>query len=322
MKNIPTGSVITEEEYKQLEEEFISSDARLRITRLLRRSTQHPNTEVRIIHINRAINIARAVLGQPVYHLDSGADDYYEPVEYGWHFGELELALRRPSTAQLAEVLADLIQERFLDKKEVNSILQDENLSFRIKGDLDNGIYVSVTPAVELQDEPIEEPHPNIRRLLKRLDVLLESQDGPGVLHTSATIFETLAKDVVANPKVANETLGGFIEQYRKKSKLDSPILDYILKIYKQRNSEPLASHGHLSEPTITLLEATILRDFTRTVVKVERKFALVTEGLPPPQATSTSSKQPNPGTPASLEKPTSQPNDQQHQDTKTTPAQ
>lgn len=276
MNQAHTGQVLSKEDKVHLEEEFVSTEARLRLTRLLREVTDHKDQEIRTIQINRAANVARAVLGLPIYRLHSGGEEYYMPVEHAWHYGELELIMRRPSTSQIAETIADLVRARILGVADVNAVLEDEKIGFRIIGESHADACVQVASVEELDDKESDAEHPNIRTLLKRMDVLLEERDTSGVLHASATIFETLAKDVVNNPQVANETLGSFIEQYRKKSALAGPLLDFMFRVYKRRNTEPLAGHGHLSEPTVTLEEAQLLRDFTRMIVRHERRLAPV----------------------------------------------
>ncbi|MNI70589.1 hypothetical protein D3C76_1566470 [compost metagenome] len=107
------------------------------------------------------------------------------------------------------------------------------------------------------------------------MDNDLENDDYPAVLHSSASIFETLAKDVVDIPSVQNSTLASFFERYRNDSGLPSAILDYILLIYKRRNIEPLAGHGNTLEPSVTKQEAIILCEMTKTFVRLERQLSL-----------------------------------------------
>src|SRR5205807_7428142 len=91
--------------------------------------------------------------------------------------------------------------------------------------------------------------HPNIRLLLDRMNDALRREDHPGVLHASASIFETLAKDIVGISTIQNQPLKGFFERYRKNSALPDKILDYILAIYESRNITPLAGHGSTQTP-------------------------------------------------------------------------
>jgi hypothetical protein len=72
---------------------------------------------------------------------------------------------------------------------------------------------------------------------------------------------------------VDNQTLASFFEGYRKKSKLPTPVLDYILQVYKSRNTEPLAGHGSLTPPTLSEDEAITLVEMTKAIVRIERKL-------------------------------------------------
>ena len=83
-----------------------------------------------------------------------------------------------------------------------------------------------------------------------------------------------MAKDVVQLDSVRDKTLASFFDKYRKESKLPEPILDYILNIYKPRNTEPLAGHGSLDIPTITPEQALILSEMTKAFVRIERQLA------------------------------------------------
>jgi len=115
--------------------------------------------------------------------------------------------------------------------------------------------------------------HANIVTLEKRMDSALERDDYAEVLHCSASIFETMAKDVVGIPAVQNKTLKQFFNQYREASALPQEILDYILSIYEKRNVTPLAGHGSTQTPTISKQEATALAEITKAFVSIEYKL-------------------------------------------------
>lgn len=120
--------------------------------------------------------------------------------------------------------------------------------------------------------------HHNIDILISRMEDALKRKDYAEVLHTSASVFETLAKDVVAVSTVENQTLKSFFERYRKDSQLPPPILDYILSIYNERNQMPLAGHGSLREPTISEQEAILIRQFTIAIVNSEYELRAVSK--------------------------------------------
>ena len=72
-------------------------------------------------------------------------------------------------------------------------------------------------PAADIVDDADpEQVHHNIRLLVSRMELQLRENDYAGVVHSSACIFETLAKDIVGLPSVQNQTLGGFFDRYAK----------------------------------------------------------------------------------------------------------
>jgi hypothetical protein len=111
------------------------------------------------------------------------------------------------------------------------------------------------------------------------MDRALAGKDAAGVLHVAASIFETLAKDVLKNPNVDNQPLGGFFEAYRKKSLLPDTILDYMLQIYKDRNTSPLAGHGSTAVPDISEQQAIVLAELTKAIIRSERSLAVRSTG-------------------------------------------
>ena len=263
---------LTRTERESLELEVVSQKARLLLTRLVREATAAESSTVKIVLQNNAINIANNVIGLPIYKLEAEDGDYYYPSEYGWHNAEIEIMMKRPETGDLCEVLGDLIQAGVLRAKDVNEILEDENVSFRFSGGFEDGVEVEVI-AIEDIAEYDDNEHPNIRLLIRRMDTALENNEPSGVLHASASVFETLAKDVINIEAVQDQTLASFFDRYKKDSKLPDEILDYILSTYKQRNKEPLAGHGSTKPSTITQERAVVLAEMTKAFVRIERQL-------------------------------------------------
>jgi hypothetical protein len=112
--------------------------------------------------------------------------------------------------------------------------------------------------------------HPNVRLLLRRMDLAIEVEDYPSALHASASIFETLAKDIISGPDIENRTLASFFDKYRKESQLPGEVLDYILSIYKSRNTMPLAGHGSTEQPSVSKESAIILAEMTKAFLRIE----------------------------------------------------
>lgn len=262
-------------EQTKLETEVISNDARLKLTRMIRKRCNSNDANVGLINRNHYINIARTVQGLPVYRLEPDDMGMYQSEEFGWHFAETELVMRRPSSAELIEILGDMLQEDMLDLGGVNDVLAKDNVSvrFEAKG-FDDDISVRLLSDTEIEEDEDDAEHPNIRLLTARMETALAEKDYAAVLHASASIFETLAKLVFDSPGVENQTLGGMFDGYRKRSELPEPVLDYILETYQRRNREPLAGHGATKPPTVSAKDAAVLIEMTKMCVRVERRLA------------------------------------------------
>lgn len=261
---------LSKKQKKILEFEIISKNTRLNMARLFRRTTQHDDSDIEIIKKNRIINIARQVENLPLYKLES-YDNYYEPAEKAWHFAEIELITRRPDTITFIEIICDLIDENLIDCSDVNDIFNKDGSNIYFISDKNEAAFEITN---EIEDDDISSELPNIKRLIKRMDTLYNDEDFSGVLHSSASIFEVLAKDVISNPNIENKSLGSFFDSYKKRSSLSEPVLDMIKSIYIKRNTEPLAGHGQTAEPSITKEEAVIIIEMTKTFIRMERKFS------------------------------------------------
>jgi hypothetical protein len=264
---------LNKKQLKQLEFEVVPQRARLQLLRQLRRAVDHQDADAYTAWMNNVVNICRSVLGLPVSIIEQTDFGQYEFVDTGWLRSELEVSMRRPDTGELVETLADLIQEGWLDGDTVNEILSGNGCAIHYEKDMDGDVSVEITPVEEIEIKE-EDEIPNIRVLIQRMETALVNGDYSGVLHAGASVFETLAKDVVAIPTVEDKTLASFFERYRKDSKLPKPILDYILETYKRWNKEPLAGHGRLKEPTVTKKQAVILSEMTKAFVRIERQLS------------------------------------------------
>ncbi len=111
-----------------------------------------------------------------------------------------------------------------------------------------------------LTERPTNQTRIHIRALFDRLDRAEHDADWPLVLHTSASIFETLAKLVVPYTSIQDQTLASFFGASRKHAALAAPLLDVIEDIYRRRNVEPLSGHGSAQKSSITREEAILCR--------------------------------------------------------------
>lgn len=110
----------------------------------------------------------------------------------------------------------------------------------------------------------------NIGVLWDRAKDCWKRRDYAGVLHACASVIETMAKHIVQNPNVQNESLGGFFDLYRKKSKLPQHHLDELLDIYNRRSTTPNSGHGSTLPPGLTMQEAQKFYNFTAVCVRLE----------------------------------------------------
>ena len=269
-------------EKNQLEFEILPYSARLQLTRLLRASVKSADDmNGWVIRANGIINVCRNVLGLPVSIVEMNEWGDYEYYDGGWMRAELEVSMRRPDTVELVETLADLIQAAWIEADEVNQILSEHGIGVGFEMSR-SSVSVTIVPTEEIEEDD-ESEIPNIRLLIKRMETAFDNSDYSGVLHASASVFETLAKDVFQNPNIQDKPLGSFFDGYRKASRLPEPVLDYIKEVYNRRNTEPLAGHGQVSPPTVTHEEAVVLIEMTKAFLKIERKLQLIS--ISPPKA-------------------------------------
>lgn len=269
---------LSDEQREALQFEVVPGETRLKLTRLLRYRTDSTDMNVATALRNRAINIARNVLKLPVMVLEPDDWGDYETATAAWHISELELVMRRAPTAELVETLADMIQAGVLKDDEVNELLEVGGTAVSFKAsDSVSGIEsvdVVVQPIPDIDNEAMPDEHPNIRVLVERMERSLKAGDHAAVLHASASIFETLAKDVMADPSVENKSLGQIFDRYKHESKLSPELLNYIQSIFRSRSTEPLAGHGSTLESNVSAADATILSEMTKAIVRCERQLA------------------------------------------------
>ncbi|NMC62515.1 MAG: hypothetical protein GYA55_05035 [SAR324 cluster bacterium] len=179
--------------------------------------------------------------------------------------------------------MADLIEVIVNARKDEKHVVKYRLKTFGNDGEILQEEEIEVkTPSVSyninhlvnyVQNSIVAGVHSNITILIERMDSDLKRNDYAGVLHCSACIFETMAKDIIGIPTVQDQTLKSFFDRYRKDSTLPAVILDYIILIYDNRNTVPLAGHGSIHIPTITKQEATVLAEMTKAFVNIEYKL-------------------------------------------------
>lgn len=293
-KDVKFPRYMKADQVKALELEVVSTELKVFLTRLLHESlTTDSDGDFApgglIIRQNRLVNKSRNLQGAPLYRLESDDDGNYHSADYAWHEGEFQLIFRRLDTPQFVEFLGDLIREDELSIKKINGALERDAASFRFEKE-GGKVSVEVLTIENLEEKlaeldtktPGSEPHINIRLLFSRAEDAVNKGDGSAVIHACASIFETLAKDIIADPNIMNQPLGGFFEKYRKNSALPAPVLDYILDQYKLRNTTPLAGHGSpMAPPALTHDQAVMLVEVTRAFVRTEYRVLAATSAHP-----------------------------------------
>ena len=265
---------LNEKDWNLLEMEIVPNRARLQLTRLIRQAVATDEDSVlQTTRMNCVVNICRNALGLSLSQIELNDYGVYEYVDYGWIHSEIELSMRRPTTPELVETLIDLVLEDCLSITNINEVLSENGCSFCLGRTDVRTVWVDISPVEQIEADAGKEIV-NIRMLIQRMDVALREKDYAGVLHASASVFETLAKDVVSSNTVQNQTLASFFDRYRRDSNLPAPVLDYILEVYKHRNLEPLAGHGSLTPPSITKENAVVLCELTKAIIRMERQLS------------------------------------------------
>jgi hypothetical protein len=233
-----------------------------------------------MIKRNALINESKEIRGEQIYVLR--ADDWgeYLPCEHAWHNAEIKLIFRELNTIEFIEFVGYLIDEELLSCEEINELLEKEGASFRFEQENEKTI-VCVFTLEELEEKEQEGQHPNIRLLVNRMEASFENSDFGGVLHASATIFETMAKDIIGISSIQNQTLKSFFDRYRRDSLLPNELLDYILQIYENRNITPLAGHGSTQVPNILKEQAVVLCEITKAFVRTEYRLLKESKNSP-----------------------------------------
>lgn len=177
------------------------------------------------------------------------------------------------------EHIGEQLQKGLLPEGDLPSLSRDtSNSEDSCPYDITNIAYPDKTEFRVPLNDPLKNPdlldvHSNIRVLMNRLDDALTRRDFSGVLHASASIFETMAKDVVGIPSVQDQTLKSFFDRYRKDSNLPKAILDYILGVYDLRNTTPLAGHGSTQDPAMNPQAAISLVEMTKAFIRIEYRL-------------------------------------------------
>lgn len=199
--------ILTDEQVAELEYEVIPNAVKTNLTRHLRRDKQDRDSSD-LYWQNDVINRARTLAEMPVYVLTPDDLGDYMSQEYAWHRGEFETCIRRLNSIQFVEFVAEAVENGWVGIGFVNSLLSKANTSIVLDRSNENHVVVDIVPTADLNTDLEQDHRPNVRTLIARLDRELAAGDYAAVLHCSAVILETVAKDVVGTAGVAEQTLG------------------------------------------------------------------------------------------------------------------
>lgn len=264
---------LKDEQIKDLEFELLSKDFYIYLTRVLNNWCEEFNElSVKIMRKNTLINLSRTISGGKIYTLNNNEWAEIFSEEVAWHNSHLLLIFRNLSTIEFIEYAGELINLGYLTIQFVNNALLKDGASFRFAFTNDK-LVIEGLSIEEIESVNLNSKHPNIKTLVNRMENAFVAEDYSGVLHSSASIFETMAKEIVGIDTIQNNTLKQFFSRYRKDSNLPVEILDYILKIYEKRNVTPLAGHGSLTIPEISKQESIILIEMSKSFVRIEYRL-------------------------------------------------
>lgn len=257
---------LTKEQVKELEFEELPKYAKIDLTRLVR-STIDDNYFLGL----RFVNMKETVLGkritEPVF------DEFGESLSSSltmFVISSVENIFNGLETSEIVELLFDYIQSNLIQTNYINNIFKEYEIPILFQTDRQDHLRIEVESLKE--NSVSEQEHSNIKKLISRMDRDFANDDYTGVLHSSASIYETLVKDISRDPKIQNMSLGQILNNPIFSQNIPDQILDYIQEIFKKRNIVHTAGHGGTSKPTITKEETIIIQEFTKTIVRVLRK--------------------------------------------------
>ena len=256
-----------------LEYEWIPLSAKVQLTRLLyRHYLPHAESHPRIHYLNRIVNQANNLTGRKIFLLDADQVGDYFSADIARQESEFMICIRRLNPIQFIEFLATVVELGYIKVDDANAILKEANSSVTIKLD-DSGRVSTSTISTAGQFTLDNDASPNLRTLVSRMDRYLNDEDYAGVLSNSAMVIELISKEIYGSSKIYNQSFGSYFEGYKNKTTLPEPVIDWMLQIYKRRNTEPLAAHGSPLPPSITCEEASLIAEMTKAFIRYESRM-------------------------------------------------
>lgn len=256
-----------------LEYEWIPLSAKVQLIRLLdRHCPTHTNSHTRIHYLNRIVNLANNLTERTIFVLDTDQFGDYFPVDIARQESEFMICVRRLNSWQFIEFLATVVELGYIKVNDANAILKEVNSSVTIKLDDSDRASTSTTSTAG-QFTLDNDASPNLRTLVSRMDRCLNDDDYAATLSNSAMAIELISKEIYGSPKIYNESFGSYFEGYKNKTTLPEPVIDWMLQIYKRRNTESLAAHGSPLPPLITCEEASLIAEMTKAFIRYESRM-------------------------------------------------
>lgn len=253
-----------------LEYEWIPLSAKAHLIRLLDRyCPPHVNPRTRIPYLQRIVNLANNLSERKFFDLDTDQFDDYFPEDVARLETEFMICIRRLNPIQFIEFLGTVVEYEYIDINDANIILKEINSSVAIELDTTGHLSISILPMAD-KSALDNDASPNLRTILRRMDSYLNDEDYADVLLNSAMAIEFISKQIYGSSKIYNQSFGSYFEGYKNKTTLPEPIIDWMLQIYKRRNTEPLASHGSPLPPSITCEEASLIAEMTKAFIRYE----------------------------------------------------
>jgi hypothetical protein len=253
-----------------LEYEWIPLSAKAHLIRLLDRyCPPHVNPRTRIPYLQRIVNLANNLSERKFFDLDTDQFDDYFPEDVARLETEFMICIRRLNPIQFIEFLGTVVEYEYIDINDANIILKEINSSVAIELDTTGHLSISILPMAD-KSALDNDASPNLRTILRRMDSYLNDEDYAAVLLNSAMAIEFISKQIYGSSKIYNQSFGSYFEGYKNKTTLPEPIIDWMLQIYKRRNTEPLASHGSPLPPSITCEEASLIAEMTKAFIRYE----------------------------------------------------
>ncbi|MBP3688015.1 MAG: hypothetical protein J6J35_06615 [Alphaproteobacteria bacterium] len=262
-----------DEDKEFLENQIIPHEARVAITRCLMKIANQSNdgTVNCASKINLYSILATTLCNSMVNFMpdDWGMWTYQEETYLN---NKIPSLIQNASSLDLYETLSNIIEHNWLPIEKANSLFQNVGIPVHYKHE-DGEVVIERLQSLENDIPTKTEKHPSMQQLLDRAENCLNRDDGAGVLHATASIFEALAKNVFATPTVQNQTLKSFFEGYRNRSHLPEEMLNYIISVYDCRNNTPNAGHGCLEfSSEISKDEMVAMIELAKAAIHIEDK--------------------------------------------------